>query len=101
MKSGLPASVANMAREEQIRIIDGREVRISSPDKPYFPKVGLTKGDIVDYFVEVGEPLLNTARRRPTLLQRFPNGVKGKQTSSRNGSPIRRPTGSRPRSSRR
>lgn len=66
-----------MAGEEQIRTIAGREVRVTSPDKPYFPKVGLTKGDIVDYFIEVGEPLLNAARRRPTLLQRFPSGVGG------------------------
>lgn len=66
-----------MAGEEQLRTIAGREVRISSPDKLYFPKVDLTKSDIVDYFVEVGDALLNTARRRPTLLQRFPNGVSG------------------------
>jgi len=66
-----------MAGEEQIRSIAGREVRISSPDKPYFPKVGLTKSDIVDYFIEVGTPLLNTAGNRPTLLQRFPSGVSG------------------------
>ena len=66
-----------MAADEQIRAVAGREVRISSPDKVYFPKLGLTKSDIVDYFLEVAEPLLNAAGGRPTLLQRFPSGVGG------------------------
>ena len=56
----------------------GREVHLTSLEKPYFPKVGLTKGDVLDYFEAVAEPLLVCARNRPVLLQRFPNGVGGK-----------------------
>ncbi|MGI9605207.1 MAG: non-homologous end-joining DNA ligase [Acidimicrobiales bacterium] len=66
-----------MAGDEQVREIDGREVHISSPDKVYFPKLGLTKSDVVDYFLEISDALLNAARNRPTLLQRFPSGVGG------------------------
>ena len=62
---------------EEHRVVAGREVTISNPDKVYFPKVALTKGDVVDYFSEVGEQLLNVAGGRPVLLQRFPNGVVG------------------------
>jgi len=46
-------------------------------DVKEFPKLGLTKSDIVDYFLDVGAPLLNTAGGRPILLQRYPNGVGG------------------------
>ncbi|MFT7475223.1 MAG: DNA ligase D [Verrucomicrobiales bacterium] len=63
---------------EQVREIAGQEVTITSPDKEYFPKAGLTKSDVIDYFLEVEEPILNCLRDRPVLLQRFPNGVGGK-----------------------
>ena len=63
---------------EQIRIVAGREVTITSSDKPYFPKLGLTKGDLIDYFSDMSGPILNCFRNRPVLLQRFPNGVGGK-----------------------
>lgn len=63
---------------EQVREIAGREVNVTSPDKPYFPKVGLTKSDVIDYFLKVSVPLLSCMRNRPILLQRFPNGVGGK-----------------------
>lgn len=64
--------------DEQVREIAGREVTITSSDKMYFPKLGLTKGDVIDYFLEVADPILNCLRDRPVLLQRFPNGVGGK-----------------------
>ena len=42
------------------------------------PERGETKLDIAHYYVRVGDALMGTVRDRPTLLQRFPNGVKGK-----------------------
>ncbi len=62
--------------------IAGREVAVSSRDKPYFPKVGLTKGDVLDYFAmlcdeSLGAPILNALGGRPVLLQRYPSGVGG------------------------
>ena len=63
---------------EQVREVAGHELTITSSDKEYFPKLGLTKGDVVDYFLDVADPLLNCFRDRPILLQRFPNGVGGK-----------------------
>ena len=55
----------------------GREVRISNPDKVYFPELGATKFDLVSYYLEVAEALLNTAGGRPAMLQRFPDGATG------------------------
>jgi DNA ligase D len=64
---------------EKERLVEaaGREVRISSPDKIYFPELGATKFDLVSYYLEVAEALLNTAGGRPAMLQRFPNGATG------------------------
>ncbi len=63
---------------ERIVEVAGREVRISSPDKVYFPALDATKSDLVDYYLEVGDALLNTAGGRPAMLQRFPHGATGK-----------------------
>jgi DNA ligase D len=58
--------------------LDGRDVRITSPDKVFFSRRGETKLDLVDYYVAVAEPLLRTMGDRPVLLQRFPDGASGK-----------------------
>jgi len=56
----------------------GREVRVTRPDKVYFPALGATKLDLVTYYLTVADHLLNTAGGRPALLQRFPDGATGK-----------------------
>lgn len=52
-----------------------RSVRISNPDKVYFPERGLTKLDVVEYFLAVGPGILGAVRDRPTTLERWPGGV--------------------------
>jgi DNA ligase D len=54
-----------------------RDVPVSNPDKPFFPARGLTKGDLVDYYVSVADCVLPHLRRRPFHMKRFPNGVEG------------------------
>ena len=58
-------------------IAAGHPVEISSPQKPMFPEPGITKLDLARYYLAVEEPIMRTVRDRPTLLQRFPNGVTG------------------------
>lgn len=55
--------------------VAGRTVRVSSPDKVYFPERGLTKLDVVQYFVSVGDGILGALLDRPTTLERWPKGV--------------------------
>jgi DNA ligase D len=57
--------------------VAGRTVRLSSPDKVYFPERGYTKRDVFEYYLAVGEGILRALRDRPTTLQRFPEGVDG------------------------
>jgi DNA ligase D len=53
------------------------DVPITSPDKVLFPEPGLTKGDLVSYYVGVADHALPHLRRRPFHMKRFPNGVEG------------------------
>jgi DNA ligase D len=55
--------------------VDGHAVRVSSPDKPYFADLGITKSDVVRYFLSVGDGILGALRDRPTTLERWPGGV--------------------------
>lgn len=55
--------------------VGDRTVRISNPDKVYFPERGITKGDIVRFFLSVGDGILAALRDRPTTLERWPSGV--------------------------
>jgi DNA ligase D len=54
-----------------------REVRLTSADRLLFPEVGITKGDVVEYYRSVSETLLTVLRDRPTNLKRYPDGVTG------------------------
>jgi DNA ligase D len=58
--------------------VDGVEVKISSPDKVYFPERGETKLELVEYYRAVAEPLLARLGGRPLLLERYPDGAGGK-----------------------
>ncbi len=58
--------------------VDGREVRVTSPDKVFFPKRGETKLDLVRYYLAVAEPFLRAVGGRPLLLERYPDGARGK-----------------------
>jgi DNA ligase D len=64
---------------KEVRVVEtcGHPVKISSPDKVYFPELGATKFDLVSYYLEIGERLINVASGRPALLQRFPEGAGG------------------------
>jgi bifunctional non-homologous end joining protein LigD len=53
------------------------EVPISNPEKMFFPQVGLTKGDLVRYYLDVADCALPHLRGRPFHMVRYPNGVEG------------------------
>ena len=57
--------------------VAGREVRLSNPDKVFFPKPGFTKLDLAEYYVAVEEAAVNQLRERPGTMKRFVDGVAG------------------------
>lgn len=61
--------------EAEILGIEGHEVRISSPGKIVFPQPGITKLDVVRYYLSVADGALRGAGGRPMVLKRFPKGI--------------------------
>ena len=56
-----------------------RTVRLSSPDRVYFPLRGWTKLDLANYYLAVGEGIVRALRERPCMLHRFPSGLAGEK----------------------
>src|SRR5437867_7042301 len=60
----------------EVLSIEGREVRVTHPDKPYFSKqTKLSKLDLVRYYLSVAPGALTGIRDRPLVLKRFVNGA--------------------------
>jgi bifunctional non-homologous end joining protein LigD len=55
----------------------GREVRLSNPDKVFFPKAGHTKLDLANYYIQAEDAACLHLRERPTTLKRFVDGAGG------------------------
>jgi DNA ligase D-like protein (predicted polymerase) len=62
----------------EVLVIDGREVRITHPEKPYFIRqTRLSKLDVVRYYLAVAPAALRGIRDRPIVLKRFVDGAEG------------------------
>jgi DNA ligase D len=59
--------------------IDDRVVRVSNPDRVYFPTRGETKLDLVHYYLSVGDGIVRALFERPCMLHRFPDGLAGEK----------------------
>jgi bifunctional non-homologous end joining protein LigD len=57
--------------------VAGREVSVSNPGKVYFPQAGLTKLDLVQYYLAVADGAMRGVGGRPMALKRFVNGAEG------------------------
>lgn len=54
-------------------------MRISNPDRVYFPQGGHSKIDLAHYYLAVGDGIVNALRDRPCMLHRFPEGITGEK----------------------
>lgn len=59
--------------------VGDRTVRLSNPDRVYFPARGETKLDLANYYLSVGDGIVRALRDRPCMLHRFPTGVEGEK----------------------
>jgi bifunctional non-homologous end joining protein LigD len=66
-----------MATRKEVLDIAGREVTITNPEKVFFPASGLTKLDLVRYYLSVSGGVLRGAGGRPMALKRYVNGIDG------------------------
>jgi bifunctional non-homologous end joining protein LigD len=69
----IPAGVRDAAVE-----IDGHSVSLTNLEKPFWPKLGITKGDLLRYYAAVAPALLPHVRDRAMVMKRYPNGATGK-----------------------
>jgi bifunctional non-homologous end joining protein LigD len=58
-------------------IVDGRKLGVSNLNKVLYPKVGFTKGRVIDYYIRIAPVLLPHLKDRPLTMKRYPNGVEG------------------------
>jgi DNA ligase D-like protein (predicted polymerase) len=65
------------ARKKELLEIEGREVAISNPDKLYFRAAGVSKLELVQYYLAVAEGALRGVRDRPMALKRYVDGAEG------------------------
>ncbi len=58
--------------------VGGKVVRLTNLQKVYWPESGITKGDLLRYYLEVSPWLLPHLKDRAMVMKRFPNGIRGK-----------------------
>ncbi|MDV7356712.1 non-homologous end-joining DNA ligase [Rhodococcus oxybenzonivorans] len=59
--------------------VGDRTVRISHPERVYFPATGATKLDLANYYLSVGDGIVRALRERPCMTHRFPDGLSGEK----------------------
>ena len=57
--------------------VGDHDVRITNPDRVYFPETGHTKLDLAEYYLAVGDGIVRALRERPCMMHRFPDGLPG------------------------
>src|SRR5712692_7381006 len=56
-------------------VVKGKKLSVSNLDKVLYPKVGFTKGQVIDYYIRIAPVLLPHLEDRPLTMKRYPNGV--------------------------
>jgi DNA ligase D-like protein (predicted polymerase) len=77
--------------ERVVLEVAGREVAVSNPGKVYFPEAGITKLEVVRYYLAVAEGALRGAGGRPNVLVRYANGIHGEFFYQKRAPPKRPP----------
>src|SRR5260221_5702494 len=56
-------------------VVEGKKLSVSNLNKVLYPKVGFTKGQVIDYYIRIAPALLPHLKDRPLTMKRYPNGV--------------------------
>ncbi len=65
-----------MSEKAQL-IVEGKKLSVSNLDKVLYPRVGFTKGQVIDYYIRIAPVLLPHLKDRPLTMKRYPDGVEG------------------------
>src|SRR5258707_12825213 len=58
-------------------MVEDRTVKLSSPDRVLYPEDGITKGDVFEYYKQVGPTIVPHLKDRPFTMKRYPHGITG------------------------
>jgi bifunctional non-homologous end joining protein LigD len=64
--------------------VGGRTVPVSNRDKVLFPDDGITKGELIDYYVAIAPAMIPHVRSRPVTMERYPDGIAGERIFQKN-----------------
>ena len=64
-------------QNEAVVAVGDRQVKLTNLQKPFWPALGITKGDLIRYYVDVAPVLLPHVRDRAMVMRRYPNGASG------------------------
>jgi len=99
--SALQAIIARLheledARKDgEIQLPNGDRLKVTNLSKVFWPRLKVTKGDLLRYYVEVSPYLLPAVADRPLVMKRFPNGIDGKAFYQQRSREERPPAGVR------
>lgn len=77
-------SLVKKGETEKIATIDGHDLKLTNLKKIYWPKEKITKGDLLNYYYHMAEYIMPYMKDRPQSLNRFPNGITGKNFYHKN-----------------
>jgi bifunctional non-homologous end joining protein LigD len=72
-----PARITIPGSGSHTLTVEGRQVRLTNLDKPFWSEVGITKGDLIQYYADVAPVLLPHIRDRAMVMKRYPHGAHG------------------------
>ncbi len=75
MKAKTSSKKAETHEKEKEITLNKHIIKLTNQDKVYFPKDGITKGDVIAYYQSVATYILPHLKNRPLSLNRFPNGI--------------------------
>ena len=64
-------------QDHAVIAVDGKEVRLTNLRKIFWPELGLTKGDLIQYYADVSAVLLPHLHNRAMVMKRYPHGAAG------------------------
>jgi bifunctional non-homologous end joining protein LigD len=74
-----PRTATRVSTQRNVETLNfnGRQVPVSNLNKIFYPSVGFTKGQVIDYYIRISQVLLPHLKDRPLTLKRYPDGVEG------------------------
>src|SRR5690606_2100389 len=71
-------TLLNPTDKTQVRKVSGHSLKFTNLNKLYWPEEKISKRDLINYYYQIAPTILPYLKYRPQSLNRFPNGIRGK-----------------------